>query len=116
MAKRTKKLPRYNGDNKMVDAYTQDGWEWLKCCSGLLSRAAAMVSEDARQLDDVGTCVLGAGVYVWRVYPRRRRPERYLVLGAPFQGNLSTQRATRRAMEYLQSEGVDCWYYDGVMD
>jgi hypothetical protein len=68
--------------------------------------AQAMVDEDAKTCQDRGTCVLGAGITI-----AGRR-----VIGAPFQGNLGSYEACKRAIKYLNENGFRAYWYDGVMD
>ena len=76
-----------------------------ECGASVIERAKTMFEEDAARLRDKGTCVLGAGI---RIGP--------ITLRNPHQGNLSGHEAAKRAIGFLRSKGVECEWYDGVMD
>jgi hypothetical protein len=81
-----------------------------------ISDARKVAEHDAKIGRDEGTCVLGAGVAV-DVLPRGcRRPQRRIVISAPFQGNIGSLNACRRALALLIIAGLDAYWYDGVMD
>lgn len=81
-----------------------------------LSTARAMADEDSKTVHDEGTCVLGAGIAVWYKAPRKRTGTHKVLVRAPFQGNVAQYKACKRALEYLQSQMLDVFWYDGVMD
>lgn len=76
--------------------------------------AQYIVDEDKRGCEDIGTCVLGAGIYLksdpWGKYGPT------VVIRSPFQGNVGGYRACKRAIAYLNSQGFKADWYDGAMD
>jgi len=82
----------------------------------LAGHARCMVQEDAKKCRDEGTCVLGAGIAVYAIPDGCRNPRKVLLTDAPFQGNVGSYKASKRALEWLKSQGVEAYWYDGVMD
>jgi hypothetical protein len=78
--------------------------------------AVGMVSEDAANTKDSGTCVLGAGIAVNVLPARCRVPRRRILVPAPFQGNVASYEASKRAILALRAAGLDAYWYDGTMD
>lgn len=60
--------------------------------------------------------MLGAGIVIDYQAPKAKRTERKLLVAAPFQGNVGSRRACDRALLFLQRQGIDARWYDGVMD
>jgi hypothetical protein len=69
---------------------------------------------------DQGTCVLGAGIYVYHLAPNCRTPrpktiiEVYEVCRA--QGSLVWEDSVKEILEYLRQSGIDARYAAGNMD
>ncbi len=81
-----------------------------------ISDAKKVVAEDAARGKDEGTSVLGAGIAVDVVPKRCRIPQRRILIDAPFQGNVGSQHACKRALVLLKIAGLDAYWYDGIMD
>lgn len=96
-----------------TDAEILDLMDWF-------ARAAMLVGVDAAKGRDEGTCVIGAGIAIWRTKllrtSRTRASARLVVIPAPFQGNTGSRKACERALAYLRQVGVECEWYDGNMD
>jgi hypothetical protein len=82
----------------------------------LAAAARRMIEQDRGLFRDEGTCVLGAGIAVYAVPPRCRKPKLTLLIDAPFQGNVGSAKASERALKWLQGQGVEAFWYDGTMD
>lgn len=81
-----------------------------------IADAWLLVNKDAKDGRDEGTCVLGAGIAAW-VIPKRGRYSRCRILiAAPFQGNIGSQRACARALASLRAAGLDVFWHDGRLD
>jgi hypothetical protein len=80
------------------------------------AEAQKAAQEDTAAGKDSGTCVLGAGVCINVIPQHARKPRRFVVLHAPFQGNVGSAAALKRAQFILQEAGIDCYWYDGVTD
>jgi len=101
-------LGSYEAPVRSADLYR---WQVAIAAADLLSR------EDAARGRDEGTCVLGAGVAIWTLPPRARNPKRAILVHAPFQGNVGSQKACRRALAVIREAGLEgAVWYDGVMD
>ena len=83
---------------------------------GPAAHAQSMVQEDAKRFRDEGTCVLGAGIACYAVPKGCRKPRQILLTDAPFQGNVGSQRASNRALQWLKEQGIEAYWYDGRMD
>lgn len=84
--------------------------------AGAIETASRMARRDAVGVRDQGTCVLGAGIAVDVVGHGKRKATRRVIIHAPFQGNVASYKACQRACNYLREKGLDCYWYDGVMD
>jgi hypothetical protein len=83
---------------------------------GYLVKARGMVKEDAKHYADEGSAVLGAGIALNLIPKGCSKPRKQVVIGAPFQGNVGSLRACRRAIDWLHCQGVAVYWYDGIMD
>lgn len=81
-----------------------------------IARAAMAVGIDRLTTEDKGTCVMGAGIAVMYRAPRKRVDKVKVLIPSPFQGNLGGHTACKRALEHLQKQGFDVFWYDGIMD
>ena len=88
----------------------------MKDLQNFADAAQFMVDEDARVCRDDGTCVLGAGIAVYAIPNGCRNPQQCFLTVAPFQGNVGSYNASKRALEWLKSQGVEAYWYDGRMD
>lgn len=86
--------------------------------TSLFEHARALVAEDAANGHDEGTSVLGAGIAIRYRAPRIRvgKYTRKIIVAAPFQGNVGSSRASKRALEYLRTCKIDAFWWDGRMD
>ena len=75
-----------------------------------------MIYRDSTALPDTGTCVLGAGIAIYGTPKGCRKPRMIVLTSAPFQGNISQQRASIAAMAWLKEQGISFFWYDGIMD
>ena len=90
----------------------------LELLNETLSIAIEMVDQTIidKKIKDNGSCVLGAGIYIYYRAKGKRIPIRMLIISAPFQGNISIQESLEPSLKYLKKQGIDCWYSDGNMD
>jgi len=98
---------------RKVNAYTDAGLEALR---PLIEEAQARIDEISPTIEDIGSCVLGAGVQVYYIAPRCRKVTTQIIATGGPQGNVGISRACAPAIEFLRANGVECRYYDGVMD
>ena len=82
----------------------------------LAAQAQVMVDLDARVCRDEGTCVIGAGIAIYAIPEGCRKPQQCLLTVAPFQGNIGSYNASKRALDWLKDRGVEAYWYDGRMD
>jgi len=69
--------------------------------------------------EDYGSCVLGAGFYVWILEStRHRKPYKCFILTPPtrFQGSVTWESSAPKVHSYLRKEGICALYCDGFMD
>jgi len=103
---------------KLKDTVTRihEVYPKLEDLQALAATAQSMVDLDARVCRDAGTCVIGAGIAVYAIPKGCRKPQQCLLTDAPFQGNVGSYNASKRALEWLKSQGVEAYWYDGRMD
>jgi len=68
---------------------------------------------------DIGSCVRGAGFYVWILEStRHRKPYKCFILTPPtrFQGSVTWESSAPKVHSYLRKEGICALYCDGFMD
>jgi hypothetical protein len=89
----------------------------LDAISHLISEAQQMAIRDADNVEDKGTCVLGAGIAVNYRGPRKRYDRtKVIVSSGRHQGNCAQHASCARALQFLRDNGVDAWWHDGAMD
>lgn len=84
--------------------------------SKLFLLAQDIANEDAKKNTDAGTCVLGNGIGVWFLEKGKRIARRMIIIHGPFQGNISNYKSLERALDFLKSNNVQCFYEDGHID
>lgn len=74
--------------------------------------------EYVKENGDIGTCVLGAGITVWYIPPRCRRPRELMIIPSPAcaQGSVCWEHSKDEVMEYLKKYGIETNYEWGRMD
>ena len=82
----------------------------------VIADAKRVVADDASRCRDEGSCVLGAGIAIDVLPKRCRLPQRRILISAPFQGNVGSQKACKRALALLRISGLDAYWYDGIID
>jgi len=66
---------------------------------------------------DNGTCCGGKGIQIWYLKPRGRSAQETTVINCPpVQGNQSAYASVQPALDFLKSQDIESWYYDGWMD
>ena len=69
---------------------------------------------------DAGTCVLGAGIYVYYLAPRCRRPSQHTIIDVSdvcgAQGSLVWEHSEKEVLTFLREQGLDVHYNPGNMD
>lgn len=83
---------------------------WTRLCSDYVARNG-----------DVGTCVLGAGIFVNYVAPRARSRSRKMLISASSvsgsaQGASVWEHSVKEVLQYLRDRGVQAEYFAGSMD
>lgn len=84
----------------------------------LIANAATLQKRDKEEGvgRDVGSCVLGAGIAIeFREYKKRNSVTK-VVISQAFQGNVGSYQVAKNALKYLQDNGVNAFWYDGIMD
>lgn len=73
-----------------------------------------------RAKGDIGSCVLGAGIYVMHLGPRQRKPRKKMIISAtqvsPAQGSCIWESCKDVPMDYLKREGIEVFYEYGNLD
>ena len=95
---------------------TQHKYPREKDLAGYVAHAQTMVDQDAKSIRDGGTCVLGAGIAVMAIPKGCRKPKQIILVQAAFQGEGPSFQAAQRAIHWLKQEGVDAYWYGGIMD
>lgn len=74
--------------------------------------------EYATERGDVGTCVLGAGIQVLYMAPRKRKATYKVIIPAPGyrQGACTWEASKNEILELLSKFGVEASYNPGFMD
>jgi hypothetical protein len=63
---------------------------------------------------DEGSCVLGCGISVWWIPPRCRKPQEYMAVHVPGQGDGGN--SVHIPLNYLAMNGIPGFYNPGRMD
>ena len=76
--------------------------------ANLLRKAEQIMLSEWREneYEDRGTCVLGAGIMV----------NGSVAISQVTQGNMSSYSAAKPAIKFLNDNGIDARWYDGIMD
>ena len=78
---------------------------------------AVSIHEDFKE--DSGSCVRGAGFYVWVLESKRHsKPHKRLIITPPtrFQGSVTWERSVPKVKSYLIEKGICAGYNHGFMD
>lgn len=69
---------------------------------------------------DVGACVLGAGIYVRFLGPRKRKPSKIRIINpheiCRYQGSCTWEASAAEIVAHLKKQGVVCWFEYGRLD
>lgn len=69
---------------------------------------------------DSGCCILGDGVVMDVILPRKRKASQMMLISArevqQCQGSLHYERCKSVAVDYLRANGIDAYYNSGWMD
>lgn len=69
---------------------------------------------------DSGSCVLGAGIYIYLIPLRCRKPQKYFIISAYdvacSQGSTNWEYGRKEVLDYLTAQGIDAHYSWGSMD
>lgn len=73
---------------------------------------------DKSIIKDEGTCVIGGGIKLKFFRHGKRTPNTLLLMGNPFQGNISSYAALKPCIEYLNKHFSQAGFYyeEGNMD
>lgn len=88
----------------------------------LMAELQLIKAEAERHMDtsvyDHGTCVMGAGIKILLMEPRKKFPSRHKLISQPFQGNLASHKALKPCLEHLQQNypELHAYWCDGNMD
>lgn len=81
---------------------------------------ADRIATYVHQHGDVGSCVLGAGIAVWYLPPRCRKPRKKVIINphviVPYQGSVTWEVSANIIVDYLKKNGIECWFEYGRMD
>jgi hypothetical protein len=67
---------------------------------------------------DIGTCVLGAGIEVWFLPTKCKKPRKLMIIGQPCcaQGSICWEHSVDEIIAYLKEYGIEANYNCGFMD
>lgn len=67
---------------------------------------------------DMGSCVLGAGIDVYHLPKRARKPKTITIINAPSmaQGSICWEHSVKDIIQYLKDNGIEAHYNCGWMD
>lgn len=65
---------------------------------------------------DTGSCILGAGISVNYLGPRKRKAVRKLLFGPSYQGCGTFEPSVEQVVQFLKEKGVEAYYFAGRMD
>ena len=76
------------------------------------------ITSYVKENGDRGACTLGAGIYVWYVPPKCRKPRPRLILAPPAatQGEHAWTHSAQDVVDYLKSQDIYCWFNNGRLD
>lgn len=76
--------------------------------------------EEFEKIGDVGSCIMGDGVAITYLGPRKRKPVTKIIISssrvACAQGSIHYERHKDKALKVLKDHGIDCFYKWGMMD
>ena len=76
--------------------------------------------EEFQKIGDVGSCIIGDGVAISYLGPRKRKPVTKIIISsnavACAQGSAHYEKHKDKALQVLKDNGVDCFYSWGRMD
>lgn len=76
--------------------------------------------EDFEQNGDRGSCVMGAGFFIFYIPPRCRKPIRHMVISARkvarAQGSVNWEAGYEKVLNFMKSKGLDVYYDWGYLD
>lgn len=83
-------------------------------------RWAELCEREYQSNGDQGTCVLGAGIAVYCIPPRCRKPIEKILIHAHdvsrAQGSVTWEKSVYGIIDELRAKGLDCYYAQGRMD
>lgn len=104
-----------------ITAYTQDD---LSRFQPIIEKAKALWRAKTREYvsknGDVGSCVLGAGIYAYVLSPQSTEPKDIMIIRANeiacAQGSITWEHSKDEVMEFLKQNGIETGYEWGFMD
>jgi hypothetical protein len=76
--------------------------------------------ENFKNDGDNGTCVLGAGIQIWYLAPKCRKPSKMMLISAnsvsQCQGSTNWEKGREAVLSSLRADGIDCQYAWGNAD
>ena len=114
-----KQVELYKG--RTVNAYTDaDLSQFVGAVRNAKAKWQELCLADFNANGDRGTCVLGAGIYVWYIAPRCRKPSKHFLIRsnavASCQGSVNWEGSKNEIMGMLSAEGLCVEYEWGNAD
>jgi hypothetical protein len=114
-----KKVKLY--ENREVTAYNAED---LNTKNEIINRAISIWHDKCKEFEivngDMGTCVLGAGIEVYFLYPRCRKPKQFMIISASqvtgCQGSIVWEKSVEEVVKFLKENGIEAQYNCGYMD
>lgn len=76
--------------------------------------------ENFKNDGDNGTCVLGAGIQIWYLASKCRKPSKMMLISAnsvsQCQGSTNWEKGREAVLSSLRADGIDCQYAWGNAD
>lgn len=77
-------------------------------------------TEYVKKNGDRGSCVMGAGIFVYVKVPNKRYARELCIISSievtPKQGSCIWESSQREIVDFLKSKGVECFFNQGWMD
>ena len=80
----------------------------------------AKCESNFQECGDVGSCVVGAGIYVYYIGKGKRKADKRMIINAmsvsSCQGSLNWEHGQEEIVSYLKENGIDAKFEYGTMD
>jgi len=92
-------------------------WEWTYRAQKMWIH---ICKENIEKYGNIGTCVLGAGIYINLIPKGKRKPRKYLIIESSeatnYQGSIIWEDGVEDVLKFLKKYDIEADYHPGRMD